>query len=496
MLSLNISSATDASTASGQPPVPNVRSSSRGALTSAKLSNYEQLLSHFPPSLHDAIRQTLPDAAQLQQFHQGFVDRESPLTEKSVAHALTAVRDHRIATEEQDRLHYISEFQHDDLAKSHDIYGATLLHHAILNEDIGLTRALLNKATTDKAAIIQPRMRQKDGMRIAHAVGSLPPSSGEGEVHQAILGALKNRATGGSRTATAFAGHAGDNPLTFALQRHASKNMIMLLLEHYASRAPAMLSTPDANGTTPLLAAAASGRTDIARLLLQQPAVNINGANEQGQDAVMQAVIAGDTGMLDLLLAFGPDLERTDAQGRTARALALACESPSAYATLLAARFTAAKTPAARASLAQQVVSDFHAMAIAGKLPMVKAMLAAHREYFDHEAIAAVLRETVRIPGRAQILACLLDPAQTGHAIHDVAKPGLERFTTDAQNFDVVAQALYPQDPTTVRVEDLTLMMHHAATLGRTGWSCMRSMAASTSMRRIPGGMPSMAHQC
>ncbi len=445
-------------------------SSANDSNTSTQAARYAQLLKKFPTSLHDEIKQTLPDPEQLAAFHAGFIERECPLTEKSVAHELNAVRDHRIALQEQGRIRYVTEYQRNHHLKSHDLYGATQLHHAILNEDTGLARALLSKPDVDHGAIIQPRMRLKEWTRIGYAVSTLPPASEEKVVHQAILGALKRRDTARGLTGPAFASHNGDNPLTFALTRRASQPMIELLVEHYASRAPAMLSAPDANGVTPLIAAASSGREVIVHALLQQPDVDINGINQQGQNAVMTSIIAGDSKMLDLLLGLHPDLDMLDAEGRTAQELAMTCGASDLYVKLVQAQLKAAQTPDDQSRIHVQIVRDFRSAALAGKLSMVKAMLASCGAALDAKAIASVLGDAVRVRGNADVVACLIDPSQTHIALSEVVSHGQELAPADARIFDIVASALYPANPGEVSPGKLQTLMHGAAALGLTYW--------------------------
>ncbi len=441
-----------------------------GSSTSATATHYAQLLGKFPATLHDELRHTLPEAEQLAAFHQGFIERECPLTEKSVTHELNAIRDHRIVLQEKNRIRYVTDYQRDHHLKSHDVYGATQLHHAILNEDIGLARALLSQSGVDHGAIIQPTMRLKDWTRIGYAVSSLPPSSKQETVHHAILGALKRRDTAGGRVGPAFASHNGDNPLTFALTRNASQSMIALLLDHYASHAPAMLSAPDANGVPPLLAAVDSGNEAAVRLLLKQPGVNINGVNRQRQNAVMTSIIAGNSKMLDLLLESCPDLDMLDAQGRTAQELAMTLDASDLYTKLVQAKLLAEKTTDGASRIHAQIVRDFRSAALAGKLAMVKAMLASCGAALDAKAIAAALGDAVGRRGNAAVVACLIDVSQTRIALNEVASRGLELAAADAQIFDVVARALYPANPAGVNQRQLQALMHCAATLGLTDW--------------------------
>ncbi len=437
---------------------------------SAKAARHAQLLEKFPATLHDAIRHTLPEPEQLAAFHQGFIERECPLTEKSVTHELNAVRDHRIAQQEQSRIRYVTDFQRDHDQKSHDVYGATQLHHAILNEDIGLARALLSKSGVDHGAIIQPRMRLKDWTRIGYAVCTLPPSSGEKVAHQAIVGALKRRDTVAGRTGRAFASHGGDNPLTFALTRGASQSMIELLLNHYASHAPAMLSAPDANGVPPLLAAVDSGNPATVSLLLKQPGVNINGVNRQRQNAVMTSIIAGNSKMLDLLLGCSPDLDMLDAQGRTAQELAMTLDASDLYTKLVQAKLQAATTPEDQSRVHAQIVNEFCSAAQTGKLAMVKAMLATCGAALDAKALASAIGDAMCKRGNATVVACLIDSSQTRIALNEVASRGLELLAADAEIFEVVARALYPAKPDGVNQRQLQALMHCAATLGLTKW--------------------------
>lgn len=493
-------------------------SSANDSSNSADAARHAALLEKFPASLHDEIKRTLPGHEQLAAFHQGFIERECPLTEKSVAHELNAVRDHRIALQEQHRIHHVTDFQRDYQQKSHDLYGATQLHHAILNEDIGLARALLSKSGVDHGAIIQPRMRLKDWTSIGYAVSGMPPSVEKEEVHNAILGALQRRGTPGvkkepvtaasqdsahtsnnssnnssnnasdqpgdhqhptvkkrpnppgDRTAVAFASHNGDNPLTFALTRDASQPMIELLLGHYATHAPAMLSAADANGVTPLIAAVGSGREAIVRLLLKQPGVDINGVNRQGQSAVMTSITAGNSKMLDLLLGYGPDLDMRDARGRTAGVVAMNCDASDLFTKLAQAQLQSAKTPNEQARIHAEIVRDFRTAALAGKLSLVKAMLASCGAALDAKTIASALGDAVRIPGNASVVACLIDDSQTRVALNEVASRGLEQEAADAEIFDLVARALYPAVPTGVNPGKLKALMHGAAKLGLTDW--------------------------
>jgi len=484
--------------------------SANDSSSSAGAARHAALLEKFPASLHDEIKRALPEHEQLAAFHAGFIERECPLTEKSVAHELNAVRDHRIALQEQHRIHHVADFQRNYQQKSHDLYGATQLHHAILNEDIGLARALLSKPGVDHGAIIQPRMRLKDWTSIGYAVSGMPPSVGKEEVHNAILGALQRRDTPGvkkepgtaasqdsahtsnnasdqssdhqrptvkkrpnppgDRTAVAFASHNGDNPLTFALTRDASQPMIELLVEHYATHAPAMLSAADANGVTPLIAAVGSGREAIVRLLLKQPGVNINGVNQKGQSAVMTSITTGNSKMLDLLLGYGPDLDMRDVRGRTAGVLAMNCDASDLYTKLAQAQLLAAKTPDEQDLIHAQIVRDFRVAALAGKLSMVKAMLASCGAVLDAKAIASALGDAVRIPGNASVVACLIDSSQTRVALNKVASLGLELEAADAEIFDIVARALYPAVPAGVNPGNLRALMHGAAKLGLTDW--------------------------
>ncbi len=438
--------------------------------TSAQGADYVQWLEKFPQASRKDLQQHLPTLKQLTDFHQQMLDHELPLTEKSVAFALGSYHDHRSAQQERDRIHYLTEFQGDDHIKAHDIYGATLLQHAILIEDPGLARALFVKSTVDTGAIVQPKMRLRDWTRIGYAVSSLPPSSGQQETHQAILGALKRRDHPGGRTAMAFAGHNGDNPLTFALSRHASATMTSLLVDHYAAHAPAMLSAPDANGLTPLLAAVASGRTDIAKLLLKQPAVNINDSNAQGRNAVMEAIVAGDGKMLDLLLTYSPDLDLRDARGRTPQELAIDCDATEFYMKLMQARWLAASAVDDKQRVNELLIRDFRTAALAGKLAMVKAMLAGFGSSLAAKVIASVLSAAVGTLGCAQVVACLLDPAQTHAEVSEIAMAGLELAAADANMFNIVARAVYPANPIGVKRDKLQALMHGAATLGLTHW--------------------------
>ena len=457
-----------ATTVRNETPIGSDNATDHASSTPAKAAAYGGLLEHFPSSLHDEIAQTLPELDQLAAFHQGFIERQCPLTAISVAHELTGVRDHRMAKEERARIQYLADYQNDDHVKARDVYGATLLHHAILNEDPGLARALLAKANVDSGAIIQPKMRARDWTRIGYAVNSLPPSAGNAQVQQAIVGALKRRDHPGGRTACAFAGHNGDNPLTFALTRRASESMITLLVDHYAAHAPAMLSAPDANGIPPLLAAVASGRHDLVRLLLKQTAVDINGTNNQGRTAVMECVVSGDAGMLTLLLGYKPRLDVRDTQGRTAQELASSCGATRAYATLVQASLLA--DPTARDAIGEQIVRDFHTAAAVGSAAMLKALLAGFREWINADVIASALGLAVRTPGQSDIAALLLDPAQTGLATGDVACIGLELAAVDAPTFDIVARAIYPADAGSISAEPLGALMQQAASLGLVRW--------------------------
>lgn len=470
MFSQTTPTTTAATLARDNPPVTTHALATSDGSNSAKATRYVLLLEKFPVSLHDEIKRTLPEPEQLAAFHDGFIERACPLTEKSVAHELHAVRDHRIALQEQSRIHAVTGYQQAKQAKAHDLYGATLLHHAILNEDIGLARALLAKTGVDHGAIIQPRMRLKDWTRIGYAVCSMPPSSEEKEVHQAIVGALKRRDTLADRTGRAFASHAGDNPLTFALARGASQSMIELLMDHYAAHAPAMLSAPDANGVPPLIAAVGNGREAIVHSLLKQPGVDINGVNQQGQNAVMASIIAGDSKMLDLLLGYRPRLEQLDAQGRTAQELALSFGASDLYLKLVRAQLLAAQSPDEQSRIHAQIVRDFRSEAQAGKLSMVQAMLASCGASLDATAIAAALGDAVRTRGNAGVVACLIDDCQTRFALNKVASRGLELAAADAPIFDIVARALYPAVPAEVKPGELKALMHCAARLGLTDW--------------------------
>ncbi len=470
MLNQTASTTTVATLARDNSPLTSHTLTTNDGSAATRAMRYAQLLEKFPPSLHDEIRHTLPEPEQLSAFHEGFVERECPLTEKSVAHELHAVRDHRIALQEQSRIRYVTDYQRNDQQKSQDLYGATQLHHAILNEDIGLVRALLSQTGVDHGAIIQPRMRLKDWARIGYAVCPMPPSSEEKEVHQAIVGALKRRDTVADRTGRAFASHGGDNPLTFALTRGASQPMIELLLDHYAAHAPATLSAPDANGVPPLIAAVGNGREAIVHCLLKQPGVDINGINRQGQNAVMISIIAGDSKTLDLLLGYRPKLDLLDAQGRTAQELAMSFGASDLYTKLVQAQLLAAQTPDDTARIHAQIVRDFRSAAQDGKLSMVKAMLSGCGTSLDAQAIAGALDDAVRTRGNADVVACLIDTSQTRIALNKVASRGLELAAADAPIFDIVARALYPAVPAEVKPGELRALMHGAAKLGLTDW--------------------------
>ncbi len=470
MLNQTTHSSTALTRLRGDQPLAIITRPANDSSASAQAVDYAQLLAAFPPSLHNGIGQVLPALEDLQAFHQGFLERESPLTEKAVLHALQAIFDHRVATDEQQRLGHIIAFQRDDHLRAHDVYGATLLHHAILNEDLGLARTLLATPNVDSAAIVQPTLRHRDLARIGFALSTLPDHAGPADMQHAILGALKRRETLGGRSAQAFASHAGDNPLSFALTRHASGEMVRLLVDHYAAHAPAMLWRPDANGVPPIVAAAGSGRQDLVQLLLKQTAVDINGSNGQGCNALMATVISGDTALLELLLSAHPNLEARDRQGRTVQDLALACGNGSAYVKLVMHQWATNPSAAALGRVNAQIARDFQAAAASGDVAMLKLMLDHFRLMLGRDVIASALAMSVRIPGQSAVVACLLDPSQTGVAADTLVRPGLELIAADAAIFHVLATSIYTQSAADVSRLKLEGLMYRAAALGLAQW--------------------------
>ena len=78
----------------------------------------------------------------------------------------------------------------------------------------------------------------------------------------------------------------------------------------------AEVESRDANGVTPLIAAAKSGSSEIVRLLLDSGA-NPHAADAEGITALMRASERGHLEIARQLLAKGADPNITDALGRT-----------------------------------------------------------------------------------------------------------------------------------------------------------------------------------
>ena len=90
-----------------------------------------------------------------------------------------------------------------------------------------------------------------------------------------------------------------------------------------------------AQGLTPLMCAAHTGRPDVMRLLLAAP-LALNRADARGWTALMHAVDGGHADAARLLLERGAAPNLADRQGQTPLGLAR-LKGPSALAALLAA---------------------------------------------------------------------------------------------------------------------------------------------------------------
>ncbi|NID16201.1 ankyrin repeat domain-containing protein [Luteibacter yeojuensis] len=163
--------------------------------------------------------------------------------------------------------------------------------------------------------------------------------------------------------------HAGETPLVIAC-RTANWTLARFLLDHGAKPAPvgtepalvaaagipdddgegvkallrykAPVNATDADGRTALLAAAAEGHEQIARILLQAHA-NPNLADRHGTTPLMEAARAGAHGIVQMLADADADASPRDGHGRDA--LTLACQSPRAQAATVRALLTLGAQP-------------------------------------------------------------------------------------------------------------------------------------------------------
>jgi ankyrin repeat protein len=87
------------------------------------------------------------------------------------------------------------------------------------------------------------------------------------------------------------------------------------------AKSPELVNTADAQGVTPLYVAAATGKEDIARLLLGKGA-QVNSKTNEGATPLHAAVYANNEKIVRLLLSKGAAVDVKDKSGATPLALA------------------------------------------------------------------------------------------------------------------------------------------------------------------------------
>lgn len=102
-----------------------------------------------------------------------------------------------------------------------------------------------------------------------------------------------------------------------------NEEIVRMLLEHGAD-----VNLADIYGFTPLIKAAYENRLAVVRSLLEIEVVKLNAADDRGLTALHHAVAGGYIEITRALLARGADTERTDKEGRTAYAIAVAQGDP------------------------------------------------------------------------------------------------------------------------------------------------------------------------
>jgi ankyrin repeat protein len=195
--------------------------------------------------------------------------------------------------------------------ESADGDGLTALHHASVGNEIGITRALLNRGAATAA-------RSPAGVTPLHAAAE----RGHAAVAQLLIaaGADVNARGAAGRTPLAYAAYATDPGDTA---------VVRMLLEGGADA-----NVADQEGRTAVHHAALGGRGGVLRRLARAGG-NLDAPDSAGHRPLHLAVMAKQPAAIDALLGAGADVNARGAGGRTAIGYAALERAPTALAVRL-----------------------------------------------------------------------------------------------------------------------------------------------------------------
>lgn len=438
-------------------------------------AEYEHLLADVPESLHAALRAAAPSVIQLRQFRQELAaDGRSPGNENGVRSqlriAMRSCQDQEVRT----RIYSILYPFPDEP----DADGATPLHVAIFESDENLVRYLLEAGASP---VQQAGMKQ-----IAHESSctvNLWKSGALCKAHWQVERELMDRRlldlTGpGEQTSSStglanpyrhvnalfvdialtasdrfgkfgleMAAHAGANALGFAITCGAPIAMIAMLVEHGRHQCSALLAQVDGKGDLPLVLAAACGRDDVVRLLLQpEYHIDANQQDQRGHSALMAAARNGDIVQIGYLLKqCSARCDLTNNYGRNARDLAILYGYCTAFTTLYdweALHGTAQD----RTRVNAQVPEAFRTAVSSRNEQLMESLYDKHKAQIGAHDVQLALFDALSMPGNVKVLRWLVD-----HAGADLSQPDStgrrpEAIASDLEAFELVLGATYASD--------------------------------------------------
>jgi len=141
---------------------------------------------------------------------------------------------------------------------------------------------------------------------------------------------------------------------------------------------PARLDSVIANGTTPLMKASHSGRSDIVSLLIAAGA-QLDAGNADGNNALWLACVGGHLDIIDLLIEAGIDIDNQNDNGAT----------PLMYAASSGKAAVVERLLAKGADIAPETLDGFTALDMAASIECLALLRAASRAARSFGAAAA-----------------------------------------------------------------------------------------------------------
>lgn len=438
-------------------------------------AEYERLLADFPECLLAALRAAAPTVLQLRQFRQDLAaSGRSPADENGVRSQLRIAM--RMCQDQDVRSRIYSILY--PFPDEPDACGATPLHAAIFESDEHLVRYLLeagaspvqqsgikqiaheSRRTLDlwksgalRRAHLQIELELMDQRLLDLAGAGEQAGSSTGfanpcrHVNALFVDIAFNASDRSDTFGLEMAAYAGANALGFAIACGAPIAMVKILVEHGRLQCSALLAQADGKGDVPLVLAAACGRDDVVRLLLQsENGIDVNQQDQRGHSALMAAARNGDIVLIGhLLKQCGARCDLTNNHGRDARELAILHGYGTAFTTLHdweAVHGTAQD----RTRLNVQVVDAFRMAASHRDKQLMESLYDKHKVQIGAHGVQQSMFDALSVPGNVKVLRWLVDHAGADLSQGDSTGRRAEAIAGDLEAFEIVLGATYPSD--------------------------------------------------